>query len=460
MKKFLSLTAIILSLCVFAFSQTQSDAALRRITELDRTSRDASGKLPVLTASEHLLRADVYSTNRLFPQAREHWGIYFANFPNDAGMPKALFGTARSYMWERQYEKAVEWFDKLIKDYLSTKDGREGLAFKGASLVRLGKNVEAAKTYEQYTVMFPNGERIETSHLNIIDALREAKKYDEAILWVNKTRQKFAGKPTEVNAAHARLRIEIHREKWNEAVAAADSLLSLRAFSGSMVSVDEAKYLKAFALEKSNKKAEAVSVYSSIAPSFGSYYSGLAEEKLARLTGGNTVRTPSVSPSMTKDYPILYRAELIRSAKSRNIDPRFVLAIMKQESSFRANAKSPAAARGLLQLVFDTALKYNKKAGYPSLQPDDLYQPAVNIAIGSVYIQELKDEFGGLYEAIAASYNGGEDNALRWLERSKPKDAGIFSAEVGFAESKNYVFKVMNNYRVYRALYTEDLVRR
>ena len=75
-------------------------------------------------------------------------------------------------------------------------------------------------------------------------------------------------------------------------------------------------------------------------------------------------------------------------------------------------------------------------------------------------MSELKNQFGGLYEAIAASYNGGEDNAARWLDRSKPKDAGIFAAEVGFAESKNYVFKVMNNYRAYRELYTEDLRRK
>lgn len=460
MKNILVLSAIILALCVSAFSQTQSDAALRRITELDRTSRDANGKLPSLTASEHLLRADVYSTNRLFPQAREHWTIYMANFPNDEGMPKALFGTARSYMWERQYEKAVDWFDKLIKDFVMTKEGREGLAFKGASLVRLGKNVEAAKTYEQYTVMFPNGERIETSHLNIIDAYREAKKYDEANAWVDKTRRKFAGKPTEVNAVHARLRMEIHREKWNEAVIAADQLLSLRAFAGSMVSMEEAKYLKAFALEKAGRKTDAMTVYQSITPSFNSYYSGLATEKIARLNNGNVIPTAMSAANLAKDYPVLYRTELLRSAKSRGIDPRFVLAIMKQESSFRANAKSPAAARGLLQLVFDTALKYNKKAGFPNLQPDDLYQPSVNIAVGCEYIGELKDEFGGLYEAIAASYNGGEDNAARWLARSKPKEAGIFASEVGFAESKNYVFKVMNNYRIYRELYTEDLVRR
>ncbi|HEX2639579.1 MAG TPA: lytic transglycosylase domain-containing protein, partial [Pyrinomonadaceae bacterium] len=142
------------------------------------------------------------------------------------------------------------------------------------------------------------------------------------------------------------------------------------------------------------------------------------------------------------------------------LDPRFLLAIMKQESTFRPAAKSPAGARGLLQLVYDTAIKYNVTAGYPSFDVDDLYTPSVNIAIGSVYISELKKEFDGLYEAIAASYNGGEDNVARWMNRSKPKDPGVFVSEIGFAESKNYVFKVMGNYRAYSDLYNADLTRR
>jgi soluble lytic murein transglycosylase len=208
------------------------------------------------------------------------------------------------------------------------------------------------------------------------------------------------------------------------------------------------------------RRAEAVSVYSSIPDNLNSYYGGLATEKLSLLSPQNIRRISQISSSSAKDFPVVYRTELLRYAKSRGIDPRFILAIMKQESSFRADAKSPAAARGLLQLTFDTALKYNRQAGFPALEAEDLYRPDVNIAVGSVYISELKNQFGGLYEAIAASYNGGEDNAARWLERSKPKEAGIFAAEVGFAESKNYVFKVMNNYRVYRELYDENLVRR
>jgi tetratricopeptide (TPR) repeat protein len=459
---------ILLIAIVFAFSfnlaaQVYNDAALAKVREQDRTSRDVTGKLLTLTAAEHGFRADVYSSNRYFKEAREHWQKILDNYAADTGlMPRTLFGIARSYMWERQYDKAVAYFEMLTKDYLNTKEGREGLAFKGASYVRMSKHDEAAKTYEQYTTMFPTGEKIESSYLNIIDALREAKRYDEANAWVEKARTRFMGMPTEINALHARLRMEIHRGDWTKAVQTADILRDLGNFRGSMTSLDEVNYLKAAALEKSGRRAEAVAVYSSIPDVLTSYYGGLATEKLRVLSPSTSriAKTSSVASSLTKDFPAPFRAELLRYARPKGIDPRFMLAIMKQESSFRASAKSPAAARGLLQLVFDTALKYNKQAGFPNLQAEDLYRPDVNIAIASQYIEDLLEQFDNLYEAVAASYNGGEDNAARWLARSKPREAGIFSSEVGFAESKSYVYKVMNNYRIYRELYTEDLQRR
>lgn len=338
-----------------------------------------------------------------------------------------------------------------------TKEGRDGLAFKGASYVRAGKNLEAARTYEQYTVMFPAGERIESAYLNIIDAYREAGEYAKAAEWVEKAVRECPGKSTEVNALQALVRMELYRGRWNEAAAAADRMLTVRSFAGSMTSADEARFLKGFALNKAGKKAEANSVFTSITQSPTSYFGGLADE---RNTGSPVKKTAAVSSGMYSQYPTPFKLQVMRHAAKQRIDPRFILAIMKQESSFRPNAKSPAGARGLIQLVFDTAIKYKDEAGYPRLQPDDLYDPETNIAIGSIYIRKIKDEFGGLYEAVAASYNAGEDNAARWLNRTKPKDPGLFAAEVGFAETKNYVFKVMNNYRVYRELYDEKLNRR
>lgn len=437
----------------------QSDAALRSAIERDRTSRGPDGNLQTLTAAEHLSRGRTYFDNRLFPQSREHFQKIFDLYPSDPAMPGALFMTGRSYYWEREYAKAIPYLDRVAREYPATKDGREGLSFKGACHIRLGKNAEAAKIYEQYTVMYPGGERIDSAHLNIIDALREAGNYDEANAWVEKTRVKFAGGPTETNALHARLRMDVNRGQWADAVTTADTMLSTSTFTGAMTGTDEVKYLKAFALERSGNKQRAVDTYAAIPNSFSSYYGGLAAERLAK--SGARVNVPApLSVKQIADSPVMFRVELLQYAKKHKVDPRFLLAIMKQESSFRAGAKSPSAARGLLQLVFDTALKYNRKAGFPALQPDDLYVPRTNIAIGTEYVAALKDEFGGLYEAIAASYNGGEDNAARWLNRSKPKEAGIFVAEIGFAETKNYVFKVMTNYRIYRELYDENLNKR
>lgn len=454
----LTLSIIIFAALTPAFCQ-QSDASLRRVREQDVFSRNGGSDIPTLSAAEHLARAETYSANRLFPEARAHWMKVIEVYPTDAGVPKALFGIARSFMWERQYDKAVEWFERLTKDHLYTKDGREGLAFKGASLVRLGQNIEAAKTYEQYVSIFPNGERVDSAHLNIIDAYRAAGKYEDADAWVEKTAAKFDATPTETNALHARLRMEIFRGRWPQAIAAADALSRSASFTGSMTSLDEVRFLKGLALELSGSKQEAKATYASIEDNYSSYFGGLASERLAR--NGVKMRVPEqLTARQIADSPLMYTAELLRESKKRNIDPRFLLAIMKQESVFRADAKSPAGARGLLQLVYDTAIKYKDAAGFPDLQPDDLYKPSVNIAIGAEYVAFLRDEFGGMYEAVAASYNGGEDNALRWLNRSKPKDAGVFTSEVGFAETKNYVFKVMNNYRIYRTLYSEDFARK
>ncbi len=357
----------------------QSDADLRAITEKDKSSRDLAGKLMTLPAAEHAARGNVYFDNRHFPEAREHFQKLVDLYPDDPLQARALFVLGRSYYWERQYGKCIDWLDRVSREFPGTKEGREGLAFKGACNVRLGRNAEAAKVYEQYTVMYPTGERIDWAYLNMIDALREAGRYAEAQSWVDKAEVRFAGTPIETNALQARVRMEIYRQRWPEAVAAADAMLGKVTFTGSMSSMDEIKFLKAFALEKHGKRGDATAVYSSIPSNAMSYYSGLAADRLA-ANDSRVTRISQVSPNLLRDFPAAFRSEVLRHAKAKRIDPRFVLAIMKQESSFRPAVKSPSAARGLLQLVFDTAVKYKNKAGYPNLQADDLYNPNVNIA--------------------------------------------------------------------------------
>jgi soluble lytic murein transglycosylase-like protein/TolA-binding protein len=452
---------------VTTHAQKVSDVSLDSVRASDRADKSSKAP-PQLSAAEEMRRAAVYMANRAFAEARTHWQVVLNNFPNDPNVPAAMFGIGRSLYWERKYEDARQMFERVAQAYPDTKDGREGANFAASSLLRMGRGAEAATRYVQYLERYPNGERIETAHLNIIDGYRESNRPNDAIVWIDRTRQRFAGTPVETSAIFARLRLDIAVGDWSHATQTADELLSKAIVKDSGTSADEVLYLKAHALERAGHVQDAIRTFSMIPDSADSYYGGLATNRLTAINDPGaqqraSERSQAVRGSIERNlaaFPAPFRFQVLSEAKKRSVDPRLVLAIMKQESQFKPNAKSPSAARGLLQLTIDAAQKYGPRAGLKQVSDDSLYQPGTNIAIGTEYIAELSRMFAGLAEAVAASYNGGEDNVARWLGRTNQGDAGVFTAEVGFTETKNYVFKVMSFYRAYRQLYDSNLNRR
>lgn len=457
--------ALLIGCASLVYPQGGSDASLNAVRNSDRAERAANGKLGQLPPLEHMRRAGIYLANRAFAAAREHWQALVEQFPNDVNVPAALFGIARTFYQQRRYDDARQVYEKLARDFPQTKEGREGLNFSASSLLRMGRGAEAAARYAEYLEKYPNGERIDTAHLNIIDGLREAGRAQEAIAWINRTRERFPGTAVDANALFARVRLDVALGDWQHAVQSADELLSKPLPSGTNTNADEVLYLKAHSLERAGRTQESIRTYLMIPDNISSYYGWRATNRLMAMADAlarqraaqRNQAVQSATANAASGYPAPYRFQIVSEAKKQNIDPRLVLAIMKQESSFKPNAKSPSAARGLLQLTIDAADRYAPRAGVNRVTEDSLYQPSVAIAIGSAYLGQLSNMFGGLAEAIAASYNGGEDNAARWLARSNQKDEGVFTAEVGFTESKNYVYKVMSFYRAYRQLYDSNL---
>lgn len=156
-------------------------------------------------------------------------------------------------------------------------------------------------------------------------------------------------------------------------------------------------------------------------------------------------------------YPAPYPDTLLKYAPSRGVDPRLLLAVMRQESRFQPDAKSYAAARGLMQFISTTSLQIASELGRNNFGQDDLYQPSTAILFGSQYVADLFKTFRDQPEAVAASYNGGDDNMKRWFGRARSGLPDRYVPEILFAQSKDYVYKVMANYRMYRYLYDEQL---
>jgi soluble lytic murein transglycosylase len=152
-------------------------------------------------------------------------------------------------------------------------------------------------------------------------------------------------------------------------------------------------------------------------------------------------------------YPSPYRQALLAEAPKRGVDPRFVLSIARQESRFKPDAKSGAAARGLLQFIPSTASETANQVGLKSFDQNLLYRPSLAILLGSQYLGTLFKQFPDMPQAVAASYNGGEDNMARWVTRSKSTDPDRYVCEIGFGQSKDYVYKVLANFHEYSRLY-------
>lgn len=453
---------------VNANAQSASEATLASVRRSDASSRDANGNLPKLPPAEHMRRAAVYLSVRAFAEARAHWQTLIDNYPDDPRVPEALLGIGRSYFLGKVYEDGYMVFNELARKYTATKEGREALNFSAASLLRMGRFSESAARYMEYVERCPNGERIDTAHLNVIDTLREANRPGEALTWVAKTRQRFSGTAVETNAIFAALRLHIAEGNWADAVRTAEEL-SKRTFSKAVdTSRAEVAYLYAFSLEHAGRKDDAFNAYLTIPDGVDSYYGwqatrrleGLAGKQRAEIVANRERQVVDAIVSVADVYPAPYRQSILSAAKARKLDPRFILALIKQESVFKPMAKSPAGARGLLQLTMDAAVKYGPGAGLRSVSENQLYQPDTSITLGAEYLEYLAGLFPKMLEPIAASYNGGEDNVARWLKRSKQNDPGVFTSEVGFDETKGYVQKVMSNYRVYRELYTADLIRK
>jgi len=149
-------------------------------------------------------------------------------------------------------------------------------------------------------------------------------------------------------------------------------------------------------------------------------------------------------------YPSVYREmiDAYLTPEFRQLDSLFVLAVIREESRYKADARSSKGAAGLMQLMPDTAQWIMNKP----LTENDLLDPSLNIQTGIQYLRFLFSRFNSLEEVLAA-YNGGPTNVRKWLRRDPGRSREVFVEEIPYAETRNFVKKVYTAYSIYCALW-------
>ncbi len=155
-------------------------------------------------------------------------------------------------------------------------------------------------------------------------------------------------------------------------------------------------------------------------------------------------------------FPTPFREAVIKRAQSINLDPAYVYGLIRQESRFVMDARSGVGASGLMQVMPATARETARRIGMTGFSTDQLTDRDTNIAIGTGYLKLVLDDLAGSMPMAAAAYNAGPSRPRAWRGQNGGPvlEAAIWAENVPFAETRDYVKKVLANTTSYAALLT------
>jgi soluble lytic murein transglycosylase len=145
-----------------------------------------------------------------------------------------------------------------------------------------------------------------------------------------------------------------------------------------------------------------------------------------------------------------YRSQVVAKAAEIGLDPAYVYGLIRQESRFVADARSNVGASGLMQVMPATARWTAKKYGLP-YSAETIADRDVNLKLGTGYLKLVLDDFDGSQLMAAAAYNAGPSRPRRWREGALLEPA-IWAENIPFAETRDYVKKVLSNATIYAAM--------
>jgi len=158
-------------------------------------------------------------------------------------------------------------------------------------------------------------------------------------------------------------------------------------------------------------------------------------------------------------YPLEHKEVIIKYGKLYKIDPPLLAALIKTESNFNTEAESSKGAKGLMQITPSTGEWIASTTGMEDFSEEMLFDPEVNIKLGSWYIEYLTDYYKGSFDLVFAAYNGGSGNVDKWLKNKNYSLDGRNLDIIPFSETENFVKKLRKYYPIYKKIYKWDSVK-
>ena len=184
---------------------------------------------------------------------------------------------------------------------------------------------------------------------------------------------------------------------------------------------------------------------------------------MSLLALASQLNLPNIQMSLArnlKEQSMVYYGGLYPEPKAweprggYEVDKALIHAVMRQESAFKPDVKSRAGARGLMQVMPNTAKFVRRQQNRPVYSRSALYNPSVNMSLGQDYLKYLMGKLDGNVVQVIASYNAGPGNVSKWLEKNiGNEDPLLFIESIPFTETRKYVKHVLSNLWMYQDRY-------
>jgi soluble lytic murein transglycosylase len=388
-----------------------------------------------------------------------------SQFPHSPWLAEALFSSGNMYLLRRDYSTAAGYYTTLATEFPSVKKAATAHWRAGWLNYRMGNFGQAEQMFDEQIRLFPS-----------------ATETIAALYWRARLYETRDGKPAQA-AAHYRRIAQVYNHYFYAQMSRM-RLASLGAtqpvsspqldrFTAPPVPPLDASFpedsphlakarlianagLNEFVAREISAEPDS-SGWSNLAEariytSFGDYFRALRSMKRA---------LPSAATAPIKSIPLPYWRILFPepwwptikeySAKN-NLDPYLVASLIRQESEYNPAAVSRANAIGLMQLLPSVGRQMAREEGLQGFDPHQLLDPVTNIRLGTRYLRQSLDHFGGTTEYALAAYNAGGNRVEDWQSAGPYSGMDEFVESIPFTETREYVEAILRNIETYKAI--------
>ena len=447
----------------FAVAAAACDLKLKRLT------REEAEALPATSDENgarrlYLLVELARSHDDLTAQSA-YVDLLRTSFPHSQWFAEALFSSGNMYLLRKDYPRAVMYYSELARGFPQNANAAAAHWRAGWWSYRQGLYAQAAQIFEEQIRQYPG-----------------AKETVSALYWRARLYEQEDHQPA-MAAAHYRTLIKAYAHFFyaqmarERLVALGDatpvSVPALDKYVPETIPKLDATFpegdphlVKAHLLVNAGL-TEYVPQEIAAAPGSSSW-SGIAEAEIYTSFGDtfHAMRVlkralPYAASASIKSIPLAYWRILfpepywdtIQSESAKNgLDPHLVASLIRQESEFNPTAISHANAYGLMQLLPSVGKQMAREEGMGPIEPRQLLDPILNIRLGTRYLRQTLDHFGGSPEYALAAYNAGENRVTDWQAAGPYHGIDEFVESIPFTETREYVQAILRNQDIYKGI--------